>query len=106
MISAPVVIAGRSSRRYTTSVVRVKGMPGQPGDLLDADAVMAHQAHEGGPSSRGVQPSPAPGALHTRLNNFRTFAASGGGAQMRRGYQPGVLPSFTGQEQVLCLALQ
>jgi len=44
--------------------------------------------------------------LHTRLNNFRTFAASGGGAQMRRGYQPGVLPSFTGQEQVLCLALQ
>jgi hypothetical protein len=45
IISAPVVITGRNSRRYTTSVVRVEARR-QPGDLLDADPAIAHQADE------------------------------------------------------------
>jgi hypothetical protein len=48
-------------------------------------------------SSRGVQPSPIPAAVQTRLNIFRTLPASSPGPGVGGEYQRGVPPSFPGQ---------
>ena len=68
MISAPVVMTGRSSRRWTTSVVRVVACPARraissmltPWWLIRLTKVVR--------SSRGVQPSPAPASVQMRLS--------------------------------------
>jgi hypothetical protein len=54
------------------------GVPGQAGDLLDADPRWLIRLTKEVRSSRGVQSSPIPAAAHTRLNIFRTFSASCG----------------------------
>jgi hypothetical protein len=76
MISAPVVITGRSSRRYTTSVVRVEACPARRAisSVLTPRWLMTLTNEVR--SSRGIQPSPVPAAVHTRLNIFRMFPPS------------------------------
>ena len=51
------------------------GVPGQAGDLLDADPAVAQQADEGGAQLPRVQPSPIPASVQTRLNILRTLPA-------------------------------
>ena len=51
-------------------------MPGQAGDLLNADPAVLSRLTNVVRSSRGVQPSPIPASAQTRLNIFRTLPAS------------------------------
>src|SRR6516164_9190750 len=57
------------------------GVPGQPGDLLDADPAVAQQADERGPQLARRPAVPAPAAWQTRLNIFRTFPTSSAAAR-------------------------
>ena len=70
MISAPVVITGRSSRRYTTSAVPVEACPTRwaISSMLTPRWLMTLTNDVR--SSRGVQPSPIPATLHTRFEHL------------------------------------
>ena len=78
MTSAPVVITGRSSCRYTTSVVRELECPTRRAisstSTPDSDIRLTNDVL----SSRGVQFSPRPAALVNFLNARRTFPAASG----------------------------
>jgi hypothetical protein len=78
----------------------------QPGDLLDADAIVAHQADERGPelARRPVVPDRRRGA--DSFEHLPDVPRVQRGAEMSREHQPGVLPSFTGQDPVISLAVQ
>jgi hypothetical protein len=68
MISALVVITGRSSRRYTTSVVRELECPARRAIFStgtpESDIRLTNEVL----SSRGVQSSPSPAAFVIFLN--------------------------------------
>jgi len=82
------------------------GVPGQPGDLRDADAMVAHQAHERGPE---LARRPAVPDARRRADSFEHLPdvpRVERGAEVSGEYQPGVLPSFPGQEPLISLAVQ
>jgi hypothetical protein len=66
----------------------------QAGDLLDADPRWLIKLTNVVRSSRGVQPSPTPAAVQTRLNIFRTLPAFSAAPQWFVETQPGVLPAL------------
>ena len=47
------------------------GVSGQPGDLLDADAAVAHQAHERGPQTTPAVARSDPSRLRHRMTGTR-----------------------------------
>jgi hypothetical protein len=53
-----------------------RGVPDEAGDLLDADAAVAHQVDERGPQLPWRPDAPMLASSQTRLNSFRTFPAS------------------------------
>ena len=73
-------------------------MPDEPGDLLDADTVMAHQAHEGSPQLAWRPAVSDTCCLAYPPEHLPDVRRVEGGAETGREYQPGVLPSFTGQD--------
>ena len=76
MISAPVVMTGRSSRRLTTSVVRVEACLTRRAISSMLTPRWLSRLTKVVRSSRGVQLPPMPASSQTRLNIFRTLAAS------------------------------
>jgi hypothetical protein len=76
-------------------------VPGQPGDLLDADPAVAQQADEGGPQ---LARRPAVPDLRRRtdpLEHLPDVARVQRGAEVGGEHQAGVLPAFPGREPLV-----
>jgi hypothetical protein len=95
MISATVVITGPSFRQYTTRWSG-GGVPDQAGDLFDADAVMAHQAHEGGAELTWCPAASDACCLACPLEHLPGVHRVEGNAEVAHEHQPGVRPPSPG----------
>ena len=69
-------------------------MPGEAGDLLDADPAVAQQADERGPQLARRPALPGPGRGADALEHLPDVSRVQRGAQMVREHQPGVLPAI------------
>src|SRR6266496_6508374 len=106
MISAPVVITGRSSRRYTTSVVRVEACPARRAISSMLTPRWLIKLTKEVRSSRGVQQSPVPGLGADPLEHLPDVSWVQGGAAAGGEDQPGVLPAVPGREPLGGLAVR
>jgi hypothetical protein len=82
------------------------GVPGQAGDLLDADPAVAQQADEGGAQLARCPAVPGPGLGADPLEHFPDVAWVQGGAAAGGEDQPGVLPAVPGREPLGGLAVR
>ena len=80
-------------------------MPHKPSDLLSADPRWLIRLTNEVRCSRGVQSSPIPAGVQTRLNNLSNVSCVECGAEMRREHEPYLLPSFSGVEPLASLAV-
>ncbi len=97
MISAPVVITGPSSRRYTTSVVRVEanGLASRAIASMLTPLWLMRLTKEVR-SSRGVQLSPAPCCAADSLEHLADVGGIEAGAVVGGEDQAGFLPVVCG----------
>src|SRR6266568_9333816 len=80
------------------------GVPGQAGDLLDADPAVAQQADEGGAQLPRGPAVPDPGLGADPFEHLADVARVQRGAQVVGEHQPGVLPAVAGCEPLPGLA--